>query len=144
MNAVRLDTADPRRWLASLLLLVAIALVPWTVALGWQLPARHTSHHWDAAWIGFDIALIAAVAATAYGLARQRLWVQIPAAVSAALLLTDAWFDNLLADGTHEHVVAALEAGIGELPLALICLWVGLHAEQACAAVLRARGRLRR
>lgn len=141
--AASLDTGS-RRWVAPLLLLAAFALVPWTIALGWQLPSHHTSEHWDAAWIGFDIALIVALAATAYALARQRPWVQIAAATAAALLLTDAWFDNLLANGTHEHLFAALEAGIGELPLALVCLWIALHAEQANAAVLRARGRFTR
>ena len=135
---------ERRRWFAPLLLLVAVALVPWTVALGWRLPARHTSEHWDAAWIGFDVALIAAIAATAYAIARQRPWVQITAATAAALLIMDAWFDNLLANGMHEHVVAALEAGAGELPLALICLWIALHSEQASTAMVRARGLLRR
>jgi hypothetical protein len=140
--AASLDTGS-RRWVAPLLLLVACALVPWTIVLSWQLPSRHTSEHWDAAWIGFDIALIVALAATAYALARQRPWVQIPAATATALLLTDAWFDNLLANGTHEQVSAALEAGFGELPLALLCLWIALNAERANAAVRRARGRLR-
>lgn len=127
-----------------LLLLATIALVPWTVALGWQLPERHTSHHWDAAWVGFDIAETAAIAATAYAVARRRLWVQTAAGIAAAFLLTDAWFDNILANGHTEHLEAALEAAFGEVPLALICLWIARNVEQAVATVLAARERLRR
>lgn len=133
----------PRRWPAPLLLAVSIALVPWTIALGWRLPARHTAHHWDAAWVGFDIALIAALGATAYAIARRRVWVQVPAVVAATLLLIDAWFDNLLADGAHEHLMAALEAGFGEIPLALICLWLARNAERALETMLTARRRTR-
>ena len=133
-----------RRWVAPLLLAVAAALVPWTIALGWRLPQNHTSNHWDAAWVGFDVAETLALAATGYALARRRVWLQIPAAMSAAFLLTDAWFDNLLSGRNDDHVVAALEAGIGEIPLALICLWIALHAERTHAAVLGARDRLER
>ena len=134
----------PGRWVAPLLLGVAAALVPWTIALGWRLPQSHTSHHWDAAWVGFDIAEALALAATGYAVARRRAWLQIPATMASALLLTDAWFDNLLAGGGDEHLIAALEAGIGEVPLALICLWIALNAERTEAAVLAARARLER
>ena len=134
----------PRRWVPSLLLAAAVVLVPWTIALGWRLPAEHTSHHWDAAWVGFDIAEAVALGATGYALARRRLWLQTAAGVAAALLLTDAWFDNILANGGTEHLEAALEAAVGELPLALICLWAARNGEHAVAAVVAARDRLRR
>jgi hypothetical protein len=138
------DTLVPRRWVAPLLALAVGGLVPWTLVLSYRLPAEHTSHHWDAAWVGFDVALVAALAATVYGLVRRRWWLQSAAAVAATLLLTDAWFDNLLANGSGEHLEAALEAGVGEIPLALICLWVVRNAEHAIAAVLGARGKLER
>jgi hypothetical protein len=131
----------PRPWIAPLLLVVAVALVPWTVVLGWHLPAQHTSEHWDAAWVGFDTAIVCALAATGFGIVRRASWLQIPAAMAAALLLTDAWFDNLLAHGHTEQVTAGLEAVFGEIPLAIVCLWVALHAEHATAAVVALRRR---
>jgi hypothetical protein len=143
MSVPPLET--PRyRWLAPLLLAVAVALVPWTIALSTRLPARHTSGHWDAAWVGFDIAEAAALAATAIGIWRGRVWLGSAAAIAAAFLLTDAWFDNLLANGSSEHLEAALEAALGEVPLALICLWLTRNADQAIATALAARGRLPR
>ena len=133
-----------RRWLAPLLLVVAAALVPWTIALGWRLPAEHTSHHWDAAWVGVDVAITLTLGSTAYGVARGRPWLVIPASMAAAFLLVDAWFDNLLADSGHEHLIAALEAAFGELPLALICLWVTQNVERTALAVGAARRALAR
>jgi hypothetical protein len=138
------ELRPPGRWVAPLLLAVAAALVPWTIALGWQLPQSHTSQHWDAAWVGLDIAEGAALAATGYAVARSRVWIQIPAAITASLLLVDAWFDNLLANSPTGHLFAALEAGIGEVPLAAICIWIALNAERTEAAVMAARSRLDR
>src|SRR3989442_3446181 len=129
-----------QRWIGRLLILAAILLAPWTVLLAFRLPAEHTSHHWDAAWVGFDVALTLAVAATALGLHRRMLWTHTPAAIAATLLLTDAWFDNLLATGTREHLEAALETGLVELPLALICLWIAANTSRAIDAVDAARG----
>jgi hypothetical protein len=131
----------PRRWVAPLLLVVAAALVPWTIVLGYHLPAEHTSEHWDAAWVGFDVAIVCALAATAIGIVRRALWLQAAAAIAAALLLTDAWFDNLLANGHGEHLTAGLEAAFGEIPLALVCLWIAFHAERAASAVVALRRR---
>lgn len=133
-----------RRWVAPLLLVAALALIPWTVALGWQLPAQHTSHHWDSAWVGLDVAIALSLGSTAYGVARSRAWVALPAACGGAFLLVDAWFDNLLADSGHEHLFAALGAAFGELPLALICLWLALNVERAAVAVGAARDYVKR
>lgn len=133
-----------RRWVAPLLLIAAVALVPWTIALGWRLPAQHTSHHWDAAWVGLDAAIVLSLGATAYGTVRGRTWVTLPAATAGAFLLVDAWFDNLLADSDHEHLFAALGAAFGEIPLALICLWLALNVERAAAAVGAARAYVKR
>jgi hypothetical protein len=129
----------PQRLIAPLLLVGAVALVPWTVALSFRLPADHTSHHWDAAWIGFDLALVAALVATGYGLVRRARWLQTAAVVAATLLLTDAWFDNLLAAGRTEHLEAGLEAAIGEVPLAVLCVWLAGNTERAISALDAAR-----
>jgi hypothetical protein len=130
----------PSRWVAPALVLAAVVLVPWTLLLAYSLPARHTSDHWDVAWVGFDIALAASLAATGWGIARHAVWVQSAAAVAATLLLCDAWFDNVLASGYGEHLEAALEAIFVEIPLALFCVWLAHHCEHAVDAVLRAVG----
>ena len=131
----------PQRWVAPLLVLAAAVLVPWTLVLGYRLPARHTSHHWDVAWIGFDVALAVALAATGVAVARRAAWAQAAAAVAATLLICDAWFDNVLANGLEERIEASVEAMLVELPLAFVCVWLARHCEQTVAAVLAALDR---
>jgi len=133
----------PARWIAPMLVLGAVVLVPWTLLLAYRLPARHTAHHWDVAWVGFDIALAAALGATGWAVARRSEWAPVAAAVAATLLVSDAWFDNVLANSRDEHLEAALEAAFVEIPLALFCVWIALHSEQTVDAVLGALGRRR-
>jgi uncharacterized membrane protein len=125
----------PQRWLAPLLALVAALLVPWTLVLAYRLPAEHTSDHWDIAWVGFDVALAAALITTGWAIVRRATWASSAAAVAATLLLCDAWFDNVLANGLAERIEAAVEAAVVELPLALVCLWLARHCEQTIAIV---------
>lgn len=134
----------PQRWVAPLLALAGAVLVVWTLVLAYRLPARHTSHHWDVAWVGFDVALAVALGATGWSITRRSSWAPSAAAVAATLLLCDAWFDNVLADGRGEQIEAALEAALVEIPLALFCLWLARNCERAVAAVLDAFGRGRR
>jgi uncharacterized membrane protein len=125
------------------LVLGAVVLVPWTFVLAYRLPARHTTHHWDVAWVGFDIALALALGATGWAVARRSAWAPAAAAVAATLLLSDAWFDNVLANSRGEHLEAALEAALVEIPLAIFCVWLALHSEQTVDAVLGALRRRR-
>jgi hypothetical protein len=120
--------AFARRRAVPLLGLAAALLAAWTVALAYRLPARHTTHDWDVAWIGFDVGLVAALGATALALARRAPWARPAAVVAATLLVCDAWFDNVLATGLDERVEAAVEAAALELPLALVCLWLARSA----------------
>jgi hypothetical protein len=129
------DTLVPYRWVAPLLALGTVLLVPWTLVLAYRLPARHTSHHWDLAWVGFDVALTAALGATGWGIAHCASWAPSAAAVAATLLVCDAWFDNVLANGRGEQIEAGLEAALIELPLALFCVWLARHRRQAVEAV---------
>jgi len=134
----------PYRWIAPLLVLGAVVLVPWTLVLAYRLPARHTTQHWDVAWVGFDIALAAALAATGWAVASRSEWAPAAAAVAATLLVCDAWFDNVLATSREEHIEAAVEAVLVEIPLAFFCVWLALHCEQTVDAVLDAVRRRRR
>ena len=128
----------PFRWIAPLLVLAAVVLVPWTLVLAYSLPARHTSDHWDIAWVGFDIALAASLGATGWAIAKRAVWAPSAAAVAATLLLCDAWFDTLLASSRGELVEAVLEAVFVEIPLALFCVWLAWNCEQTVDAVLAA------
>jgi hypothetical protein len=127
------------RWVAPLLALVAIFLVPWTLWLTFTLPSRHITDHYDLAWVGFDVALAAAVGATAWAAVRRLRWLVPLAAVTGTMLLCDAWFDVVTSHGAGETIEAGLEALFGELPLAAICAYVVLDVERFQAAFDRFR-----
>jgi hypothetical protein len=123
------------RWVALLLTAITAGLVVWTLYLTYVLPARHVTDHWRIAWAGFDIGLALALATTALGVLREAQWVDATAAVAATLLVTDAWFDIVLADAGGERTEAIVLAVIGEIPLALFCIWIVMNAERAIASV---------
>lgn len=135
------------RWVAPLLALLALALLPWTVWLAAALPRQHVSAHWNVAWAGFDLALAAALVATAVAALRRSSWLEGSAVAAGTLLVVDAWFDLLTSRGGAELVVASVEAVLVELPLAVLCFWIARDAQRfleqarACLeAVRRARG----
>src|SRR5258708_1849389 len=79
------------RWVPRLLALVAIGLVPWTLWLTFSLPSRHVTDDYDVAWVGFDIVLAVAFAATAWATLRISGWLVPLAAVTGTMLVCDAW-----------------------------------------------------
>jgi hypothetical protein len=53
------------------------------------------------------------------------------AAVASMMLVVDAWFDIFTSSaGQGELVLAITLAVCGELPLAILCAWVAVHAER--------------
>lgn len=119
-----------QRWLAPLLFVVAVALGPWTLYLTYSLPARHLSSHYDVAWVGFDIGLLGAFAATGWCAYRSTTWLVPAAAITGTMLLCDAWFDVVTSTGSGEQLEAGLEAGFAELPLAALCAYIVWDAER--------------
>ena len=81
-NAVLVDNARVVRWAGPAFALFSLILLPWIAYLAYSLPARQVSADYDVAWAGFDVMLL-----------------------------------------------AALAAGV-ELPLAAVCVWLGLHTQQ--------------
>lgn len=124
-----------------LLAVVAIALIPWTLWLTFTLPSRHVADDYDLAWVGFDIALAAAIGATAWTIVRSSHWLVPVAAVAGTMLVCDAWFDITTSSGATERTVAILEALLAELPLAAICGWIVYDVERFSATVDRMRRR---
>ncbi|MGI9157863.1 MAG: hypothetical protein ACR2FG_14725 [Marmoricola sp.] len=122
------DTSRAMPWIGVLFAGCALALVPWLVYLGFELPERQLAHHYDLAWAGFDTFLFAALACTAYAVLRRSPWVGMSAGAAASLLVTDAWFDVVTAPDLAERVKAVAMAALMELPLTLVCLWLCAHA----------------
>ena len=126
----------PARWVTLLLGLVAIGLVPWTLYLTFSLPSRHVTFHYDLAWVGFDVALAAALAATTLAALRRSHWLVPFAAIAGTMLVCDAWFDIVTSQSGSEMWEAVAEAVLGELPLAVLCAFIVYDAETFLAATV--------
>jgi hypothetical protein len=116
-----LPGAGPRRWeILTITTVGALALLPWIAFLSVTLPQRYATDGWRAAWVGFDVALVAALAATAWCTLKRRQVVVMVMFLSGVLLVCDAWFDVVLSWGSNDAVLSILTAAIVELPLAVL------------------------
>jgi hypothetical protein len=144
-NTVLKDDARLVRWAGPLFVLLSVILLPWTIYVAIALPSRQVSSHYDAAWAGFDVMLLGALAGTGYFALRRSRYLSTAATATAVLLVVDAWFDVMTtpANGQLESIVLALAV---ELPLASVCLWLSYHthqlAERRIILLLRRRKRL--
>jgi hypothetical protein len=128
------------RWITALLAFTALALIPWTLWLTFSLPSRHVSHHYDIAWVGFDIALAVALGLSAHAAFHGSDMLAPLAAATAAMLLSDAWFD-IVTSTPGERLEAVLQAAFAEIPLALICAYAVYDVERVHASVRLLRER---
>ena len=101
-------------------IIACTVLVGWIVVLVLTLGRNYTATHWRLAWVGFDIALLAAFAATGWAFWRGRQIVIACLLVTATLLCCDAWFDVILDLGSSGVWVSIASAVIVEIPLALV------------------------
>ena len=105
----------------SLLLLAAsLILSGWILYLVIALPASYRASHWDLAWVGFDIGMLATLLTTSWALWKKRQ-VAIPGAmVSATLLMVDSWFDVVTSNSGNDFKFALATAVLIELPAAIL------------------------
>lgn len=128
-NAVLQDDAEVVRWAGPAFALFFLVLIPWTIYLGYTLPARQDSPHYNIAWAGFDVLLLIALGATGWFAYRRSRYLAVAAAAAATLLVTDAWFDIMTSPAGADLVEAILMAALAELPLAGVCWWLSIHTE---------------
>jgi len=119
----------PRESLMTVLIGSSIMLAAWTAYLAWRLPMHYRANHWDAAWVGFDIAQIAMLLGTAWAAWKRRLIIVLFAIAAAMLFITDAWFDLITASGS-DFARSVISALLVELPSALILFYVARRAVQ--------------
>lgn len=104
------------------IIICCIVLVVWIGVLAVTLPRYYRSGGWRGAWVGFDLALLAAFAATGWAAWRRRQVLIICLVVLATLLCSDAWFDVLLDARTSGFELSLLSAVAVELPLAALAI----------------------
>ena len=84
------------------------------------LPHHFDAHHWRAVWVNFDVFLLAAFAATAWAIWRQRQVLILLLMVIGTMLCCDAWFDVGTSLATSGFGISLLSAVLAELPLAFL------------------------
>jgi hypothetical protein len=110
------------RWLARGLAAAGIGLIPWMYYLAASLPASTRASHWPVAWIGLDAMEAAGLIATGCWRLRRDARYRLSAMATAALLVTDAWFDVITAPPGSGELTSLAMAACCELPAAAVCL----------------------
>jgi hypothetical protein len=114
--------ARGRRLGALISIIACTVLVGWIIVLVLTLHDSFHAQHWTGAWVGFDVILLFAFAATGWAFWRGRQIVIACLIVTATLLCCDAWFDVVLDVGTSDVWLSVASALVVELPLAFLML----------------------
>ncbi|MFJ4186310.1 hypothetical protein [Kitasatospora sp. NPDC089509] len=113
-------TADrSRRLLGWALLAVAVLLFAWILVLGATTRGQAEVRNWSTVWVGMDVLQVAGLLATGRLLVRRSRLTALAAAAAATLLLLDAWFDVMTAEGGGAWYTALAMAFLVELPAAV-------------------------
>jgi hypothetical protein len=131
-------TQTARRWFIRFLAACCLVLIPWTIGLAVSLPRTYVAANWRILWTGFDVGLLGCLAVTAWGLWKQRQIVVPASLITSVLLLCDAWFDLLTANGHRDLIVSAASALFAELPLATMLILISIRALRVGARAARA------
>ena len=97
-----------------------VALAGWIVVLGVTLPRHFNAHHWRGVWVNFDVFLLAAFAATAWAIWRERQVLILLLVGIGTMLCCDAWFDVGTSLATSDLWISLGSALVAELPLAFL------------------------
>ncbi len=144
-----LDESDPlsrggerrRKLFLAGVVICCVILAVWIGVLAATLPRYYRAGSWRGAWVGFDIALLAAFATTGWAAWRRRQLLIICLVVLATLLCCDAWFDVVLDASTKGFELSLLSALVIELPLAGVAIvTIRRLLRSTYSVVLRTRG----
>ncbi len=113
--------------------LASVVLIPWIVFLAITLPPSYVTSRWGLTWVGFDIGLMASLAATAWLAWRRYHALIVAALVAATLLSTDAWFDIMTSSSHADLGISIASAVLVELPLAILLFAVAYRLLQVAA-----------
>jgi hypothetical protein len=114
-----------------------VVLAAWIAVLALTLPRYYRAGGWRGAWVGFDIALLAAFALTGWAAWRRRQLLIVCLIVLATLLCCDAWFDVVLDARTKGFELSLLSAVLVELPIAAFAIIGARRLLRASVAVIR-------
>jgi hypothetical protein len=133
------EHVSPRRRaiVLAMIIVCCVVLAAWIGVLAVTLPRYYRSGGWRGAWVGFDLALLAAFAVTGWAAWRRRQVLIICLVVLATLLCCDAWFDVVLDARTSGFELSLLSALCVELPLAALAILGARRLLRLSIAVIR-------
>jgi hypothetical protein len=133
------DRGGERRRKYQLIFIICccIVLAAWIGVLAVTLPRYYRAGGWRGAWVGFDVAELAAFAATGWAAWRRRQVLIVCLVVLATLLCCDAWFDVVLDSRTSGFWVSLASALLIELPLAAVAIVGARRLLRRSFAVMR-------
>jgi hypothetical protein len=132
------QTGSRRRAIVLAVILAAcVCLAAWTGLLAATLPRFYRTGDWRGAWVGLDLAELAAFAATGWALWRRRQILIICLVVLATLLCCDAWFDVVLDARTSGFWFSLLSALLVELPIAAVAILGARRLLRTTIALMR-------
>jgi hypothetical protein len=108
-------------WLGRGILLAGLGMIPWAFILASTLPSTIRAEHWAAAWAGLDGMEAVGLITTGVALIRRYRWLCVPAGITSALLVVDAWFDVTTSAPGSAVMAAIVIAIFPELPTAGLC-----------------------
>ncbi|MDH6580236.1 hypothetical protein [Kitasatospora sp. MAP5-34] len=89
------------RWAPRIVILGAVAMLPWMVYLGVALPDTVPAQHWRLAWLGLDLAGLGTQGAT-WWLSHRRDRRALPVAImNATLVAAKTWFGMSTSHSGH-------------------------------------------
>jgi hypothetical protein len=114
------------RWLPAALLAAALALVPSIVVVLTVVPQVQIAHHLPLAWTGLDVCEFLALGATGFALHRRAACTSVPATITGALLLCDAWINIIPTTGMAR--AEAIVLAFVEVPMAALSFWIAARS----------------
>ncbi len=111
-----------------LIILASSVLTAWIFYLIFALPTTYRAENWDVAWIGFDIAMLICLVATAWAILKRRQLAIPGAMVSATFLVIDSWFDVITSQAGLDFKFALASALFVEIPSAIFLFGFGRRA----------------
>lgn len=117
------------RWIATLVMVSAVILLPWIAYLASSLPPSVSARHWPLVWAGLDTAMAAGLAGTGWLAFRRDRRVAFCAASTATVLVMDAWFDVCTSPAGQPLTFALIGmcVELAESAACLILAWIVWH-----------------
>lgn len=117
------------RWITWFALTVALGFLGWIIYLATDIKSIVTTHHYDVAWLGYDVLECSMVAVAGFAAWKHQRSTTIFTAICAMMFAIDGWFD-VWTSPRGSVFGAVLFAVCLEFPLVAIFTFATIHGER--------------